>query len=48
MEKKTLDQIDQTIIDICKEMRTVNTDRVIALAESLGVILTARARLTTD
>ena len=45
MKKETLEHIDQTVIKICEEMKMVNSDKMVALAEALGVILTARARL---
>ena len=45
MKKETLEHIDQTIIKICEEMKMVNSDKMVILAEALGVILTARARL---
>ena len=48
MKKETLEHIDQTVIKICEEMKIVNSDKILDLAEALGVILTARARLNED
>lgn len=48
MEENTLKKIDDVIITLCDEIKTSRTDQIIALAEALGTILTARAILNTD
>lgn len=52
MTNQTLEKIDSVIEVICeagcKRINTINTDRLIALAEMIGKLLSARAELRND
>lgn len=52
MKNQTLEKIDNIIEEICeagcKRINTINTDRMIALAEMIGKLLSARAELRKD